>query len=114
MVTIRHEQRGSEVEFVSELPAAMALRRACTRFALRRSPVELGNNSIFTGTAQKPAGQKQAFGYGEVDSPHRRHIGLLLSDVAADEVERGDVGRVQEDPRPVSPAALATTQSDSA
>merc|ERR1719436_1752873 len=66
MVTIRHEQRGSEVEFVSELPATMALRRACTRFALRRSPVELGNNSIFTGTTQRPAGQTQAFGYGEV------------------------------------------------
>mmetsp|Transcript_10561 Transcript_10561/g.37073 ORF Transcript_10561/g.37073 Transcript_10561/m.37073 type:complete len:183 (-) Transcript_10561:98-646(-) len=46
----------------------MAMRRTATRFALRRSPVELGN-AIFTGTAQRSIGPKQAFGYGEVAPP---------------------------------------------
>mmetsp|Transcript_135134 Transcript_135134/g.341889 ORF Transcript_135134/g.341889 Transcript_135134/m.341889 type:complete len:183 (+) Transcript_135134:79-627(+) len=43
----------------------MALRQACIRLALRRARPDLGN-SIFTGSAQRSIGPKQAFGYGEV------------------------------------------------
>merc|ERR1719491_413040 len=43
----------------------MSLTCTCARLALRRSVAPLGN-SIFTGSAQKGRGQKQAFGYGEI------------------------------------------------